>query len=243
MSDESRTEPTVLNPLIFLSLDPLFTGGGLKRKRFSSVGFLCDLVGVLSADPHKHIPTLRKAIAARHDDLAPLENDLFLVPAEKQLLDRIVWPLRGAKATYLLGNFLACIALAGTVGEMVAQLVFDSARLSVRGKALDEEGQKVRFDRTFERMFQSRRIRVLEDLGLWSPDQAKKARDLSEIRNKYLHSLAVDLTAAQDHARRAYGLAAELAAATVNLPIGAEGTVKITPQLRRYLKQAKAQDG
>jgi len=236
MSDESHTLQTFVNPLLFFSLDPLFTGRGLKKKRFSSASFLRDLVGKPTLDA-------RKEIEARHESVAPLENDLYCVPDDPRLLARIVWPLRLAKATYLLGGYLACIALAGTVGETVAVFVFNLARLTLRGKSVDRGIQRGLFGGSFEELSQYRRTRVLAVLGLWDDQHTQKADELRTIRNKYLHRLSVDLTEIQQDALQAYALAVQLAAAAINLPIGAEGTVKITPQLRRYLKQAKAQDG
>jgi len=43
-------------------------------------------------------------------------------------LEKVVWPLKSAKVCYCLGNYLACIAMAGLVGEMTAILTLEAKR-------------------------------------------------------------------------------------------------------------------
>ena len=96
----------------------------------------------------------------RYRDIA-CEDTLFLAPAEKNLLQKLVWPLRHAIGSYALGNFLGCIALCGMVGKMVAILLWDISKVRLKEKTWDEEAQKAIFGSTFERLNQDRRTKVL----------------------------------------------------------------------------------
>jgi hypothetical protein len=56
-------------------------------------------------------------------------------------LDRLVWPLRHAKASYMVGNYLAVIALTGMVAEMVALLQWEVAEISLNCRP-DDPGKR-----------------------------------------------------------------------------------------------------
>ena len=62
------------------------------------------------------------AFLERYHDIASVNDPLFVAPAENNILQKLVWPLRHAKGSYALGNHLGCIAMCGMVGEMVAIL-------------------------------------------------------------------------------------------------------------------------
>src|SRR5688572_33078991 len=44
---------------------------------------------------------------------------LMVVPAPQQLLEKLLWPLRFAKGSYVLENYAGSIALCGMAAEMV----------------------------------------------------------------------------------------------------------------------------
>ena len=75
----------------------------------------------------------------------------------------------------MVGNYLAVIALAGMVAEMVAIFRWDIAEVSMNDQPMTSEIQKAMFgNRTFERLGQEQSIKVLKACGLI--DGAAKGR-------------------------------------------------------------------
>src|ERR1043165_3041768 len=71
------------------------------------------------------VPSDKKTVEARYREIDAVEPNLFAPPAEERILSQLIWPLRHAKASYMVGNYLGTIALCGIVGEMTAILIFD----------------------------------------------------------------------------------------------------------------------
>ena len=121
------------------------------------------------------VPADAASIASRYREIVSEPVRLIVAPAEQRILDKLVWPLRHAKASYMVGNYLAVIALARMVAEMVAILRWDIAEVSMNGQPMTSEIQKAMFGyRTFERLGQEQSIKVLEACGLI--DGAAKGR-------------------------------------------------------------------
>jgi hypothetical protein len=70
---------------------------------------------------HCYVPTPLRPPDAHltFHQISPEPVRLVAVPAEQRILDKLAWPLRHAKASYMVGNYLAVIALYG-MAEMVA---------------------------------------------------------------------------------------------------------------------------
>lgn len=98
-----------INPLAFLDLDLPDTLSGPISSAESVLAFMCP-TGTSSA-----VSTL----VQRYRNLVRARS-LSVVPAEQRILDKLVWPLRHTKASYMVANYLAVIALTGMVAEMVA---------------------------------------------------------------------------------------------------------------------------
>ncbi len=142
------------------------------------------LLDLLGAEPG--IATI-ESIRSRTEALAAHDRDLKAVPREQLILRRIVWPLRAAKQSYILGNYLGCIALCGTISEMLAVLRFE---VSLHAKC-SSGSQKRLYGSRFDRLGQSRRIDVLSELGLYVGEDVDLSRGIKEIRDRYLHALNV----------------------------------------------------
>src|SRR5882672_4629215 len=157
-------------------------------------------------------PDRERTVAAfvnRYRQVSAADDALPIAPAEPNILAKMVWPLRSAKANYALGNYLACIAMCGLVGEMVAVLIWDVSSVKLQGKTLEEDGEKLVLGSTFERLGQERRISVLVAAGLID-ESAKPAFDtLREIRRRHLHFLSHPHDQAEQDARTAFRAAAE----------------------------------
>ena len=59
------------------------------------------------------IPSDVASLVKRYKEIGSEPVRLVAAPAEQRILDKLVWPLRHAKASYMVGNYLAVIALAG----------------------------------------------------------------------------------------------------------------------------------
>lgn len=174
------------------------------------------------------------ALVARYGEVANVPDPLPIAPAEERLLEKLVWPLRHAKGSYALGNYLSCIALCGMVGEMVAILLWDISKTTLKGKVLDDAAQRALLGSSFEKLGQERRTQVLRVLDLID-DKAKDAFDsLREIRRRYLHLLSQSHSALVADARRAF----EQALVVVAMALGQsyqDGGVVLRQDLMSYL--------
>lgn len=127
------------------------------------------------------------ALVARYDQIDVNSNHLFVAPEEPELLNKLVWPLRHAKCSYVLGNYLGTISLCGTVAEMLAILLFDVAEVKLNNRLLDEKGQVALFGSSFEKLAQERRVKILRAYGIINDTTAKRFDEVRLIRRSYLH--------------------------------------------------------
>jgi len=131
-------------------------------------------------------------LVSRYKEISNERDRLFAPPAEDRILNKLVWPLRHAKASYMFGNYLATISLCGMVGEMLAILLFDISEPKINDKTMDEEDQKYLFGSTFEKQGQYRRVEILQSLN-FIDDGLKNSFDLIRTtRKKYLHFWSQD---------------------------------------------------
>jgi hypothetical protein len=164
------------------------------------------------------------------------DDTLFLAPAEKHLLQKLIWPLRHTKGSYALGNFLGCIALCGMVGEMVAILLWDISKLRLQEKPWDESAQIAVFGSSFEKLNQSRRTMVLGALGVIKEDDNVTFESLRNIRRKYLHFFSQPHEQAAHDARRAYQYASKLVETVLGVHVEGEAVI-LRQDLVRYLNE------
>ena len=127
------------------------------------------------------------AFVKRYKEISAVDYLLPIAPAESNILDKLVWPLRHAKGNYALGNYLGCVALCGMVGEMVAILLWEISKVTLHGKLLAAAGEEAIFGRAFEKLGQERRTKVLRALELIDADTERAFDSLRGIRRKYLH--------------------------------------------------------
>jgi hypothetical protein len=175
------------------------------------------------------------AFVSRHREVAGI-RDLFGAPAEPSILAKLVWPLRHAKGSYALGNYLGCIALCGMVGEMASILLWEIAKVRIQGKPVDESSQKALFGSSVEKLGQDRRIQVLGAFGLIDADTRAAFDRLRDIRRKYLHLFSHSHDQIPTDARQAYQDAL-LAVSVVLGQTFSEGSVAFRQDLMAYLAE------
>jgi hypothetical protein len=176
------------------------------------------------------------ALVGRYKEIATEPVALAVVPAEQRILDKLVWPLRHAKASYMVGNYLAVIALAGMVAEMVALLRWEVAEVSLNGRAMTPEDERSLFGSGFERLGQERRLQVLAAYGLI--DAATKGRfdTIKETRRGYLHLWSQDHESLPKDAIKSYHAAVALVATTIGQDFR-DGKIVINQAFVKYLER------
>jgi hypothetical protein len=222
-----------INPLVFFSLDSAYRGAG-GESTVDPGELVGDLLPRGGMGPDGTQGALQ-AIRARYERLSEPHLRLFLAPAEETILDKIIWPLRAAKRSFILGDFLGCIALSGVVAEMVFLLRFDVAKPMVGPQPMGDREQRLLLGRAFEKLGQERRTQVLLGLGLIAEEQATRADKIREIRRRYMHLFGAPAHSVEDDSAEAYSNAVVLVKDIVGLAPRGKG-VFIQPWLRDFLR-------
>lgn len=174
-------------------------------------------------------------LTARYEEISK-ERRLFAAPAERDILEKLVWPLRHAKASYMVGNTLGTISLCGMVSEMVAILFYEISETSFEGRPIDEDAEKLLFGSKFERLGQDRRVRVLRGLRTIDDETASLFDTVREIRRRYLHLYSQEHASIDKDAVRIFHAVAELIARLIGQDIE-EGKILLNPKLLKYLER------
>ena len=135
--------------------------------------------------------TSLETIKVRYKEITEAETEkLLYAPAEEpRILDRMIWPLRYAKTCYIIGNYTGTIALCGIVAEMVAILTFEMSEIKLNNQPMSAGVQNKIFSKTFEKLGQYRRIKVLEGFECIGEELKQQFETIRLKRNKYLHFL------------------------------------------------------
>ena len=141
-----------LNPLQFLEIDEPWA---------SAINAPLTLEAVLKFLCTPGIDAGLDSLVARYREISLEKSRLFAAPAEERILEKLIWPLRNAKASYMVGNYLGTISLCGMVTEMVAILLFEVSEFSLNAKPLTDKEQTALFGSSFEKLGQDRRVKVL----------------------------------------------------------------------------------
>ena len=176
--------------------------------------FLCSLG--LSAD--------MAAFKMRYREVSTMDQGLFLSLQESELVENLFGPLRQAKTSYLIGNYVGAIGLCGMVAEKVAILI--------HAINTSDEGERERF----EQDDQARRVETLKRRSLVSNDSVKAFGAIRAARKRYLHywtSTRGDRTAKE--AVHVYGAAIQLVLTAMEIGF-TNGQITLAPPLVEYLK-------
>jgi hypothetical protein len=183
-------------------------------------------------------------LVSRYKEISIEKPRLFAAPYEQRILDKLIWPLRHAKAGYMIGNYLGTIALCGMVAEMVAILLFEISNFSLNNKPMSEQNQSSVFGSEFEKLGQDRRVKILYAYGIID-DHLKKAFDqIRTKRKRYLHIWSQDHDRLPADAIEAYNAAISIVVSAIGQDLQ-EGKLVLNPKLVKYLDQKgiKQNDG
>lgn len=216
-----------VNPLAFLEVDEPWASATKAAPTLEAVlRFLC---------PADQDADLDK-IVARYREISTEPLRLLFAPAEQRLLDKLVWPLRHAKASYMVGNYLATLALCGMVGEMVAILLWEIADRQVNGRAMTSDDEKALFGAEFERLGQERRVAILGAYGIITPEARQHFERIRLARRRYLHLWSEDHGKLPRDAVACFQSAVSLVVTAIGQDIR-EGKLVFNPRLAQYLER------
>lgn len=216
-----------VNPLAFLEVDEPWASMAKAPPTIESVlRFLCP------ADE----PLDLEAIVARYRQIGTEPVRLFLAPAERRVLDKLVWPLRHAKASYMVGNYLAAIALCGMVAEMVAILLWEIADPQINARPMTKEDERALFGSQFEKLGQERRVGVLSAYGIAAPESQEHFDTIRLARRRYLHLWSQDHDQLPTDAVRCFHAAVSLVVAAIGQD-NRDGKLVLNPRFALYLER------
>ncbi len=225
----SKNISVQLNPLMFIEFDEAFNQ---KKADLETVlGFLC-----WPGSDHKV-----EDLKTRYDYINRISNKLKLAPVEKNLLEKVIWPLRQAKASFVLSNYIGTVSTCGFIAEMIVILLFNISSINVNANAIGIDYQKNMFGDAFENLGQSRRINVLYAFKILDDKKRSILLEIKKIRNRYMHFFSRDYESLKKDAKRIYEKTEEI----VMLIIGQEikdGKFLLNADLLRYIEKCEAED-
>lgn len=216
-----------INPLAFLQVDEPWASVSKELPTLESiVCYLCT----------PGLDTDITALIARYREISTEDPRLFAPPAEERILEKLVWPLRHAKASYMVGNYLGAISLCGMVAEMVAMLSFDTADLHIKGRPATPEVQQRLFGSQFEKLGQHRRVEILVAYGLVDNSTYRHFEIIRLVRRRYLHLWSQDHDRIPQDAIQAFHSAVALVVGVVGQDVR-KGKIYLNARLIKYLEK------
>jgi hypothetical protein len=179
--------------------------------------------------------SLSKEVLERYADVTPDELHLPIVPHSKEILERLLIPLKSAKKNYCLGDYSATIALCGIVGEMLAMLLWKINETKINNTAMNEDQEKALFGSTFEKLGQERRLDVLKVYGMVDDSKFIMLKEIKNGRRPYLHLWSTSLK--REDALHLFKNAFSLFKEITGIGIATAGEVKINPLLLKLFKK------
>ena len=215
-----------INPLAFIELEGPSADTTASISAEAILRFLC----LPETAPDN------KSFVERYKRISEGQEWLSVAPAETKILEKLVWPLRQAKASYILGNNLAAVALCGMVAEMVAVLLWRLAETKLNGETLTEKYEAEIFGSRFDRLGQERRIKILSAYGIIAQADVKDFDKIRLTRNLYLHRWSEDHTGLSEDAEECFRAATRLVAKVIGQDFQ-DGEMRLNPRLWKYLQE------
>ncbi len=212
-----------INPLAFLAVDWPSAGNSDSIDAETILSFLCP----------PGTPNDAASLVERYKEISTGPR-LFAAPAEPRILEKLVWPLRHAKASYVVGNNLSVVALCGMVAEMVALLLWQLAETELNGQTVTESDERALFGRPFEKLGQERRVEILSVYGIITSDLAGHFATIRATRKRYLHLWSHDHDSLQEDAVKCFHAAIRLVIEAIGQDVK-DGMILLNPKLVKYL--------
>jgi hypothetical protein len=216
-----------INPLAFLEVDEPWASIDKTAPTAETIlSFLCP----------PGMPADSASLIERYKRISTEPIRLFAAPAEPRILEKLIWPLRHAKASFVVGNNLAVVALCGMVSEMVAVLLWQLTEASLNGRPMATEDEAALFGSSFEKLGQDRRVRVLTSYGVVSKQVVEMFETIRLTRRKYLHLWSQDHDRLPEDAVACFHAGIGLVVAAIGQDVK-DGALVLNPRLVKYLER------
>jgi hypothetical protein len=225
MSDDRLIEVFV-NPIQFTDVDKPWATLNQEVTAQSVLDFICT-PGVGSDI---------ESILSRYKTISIERKRLLAAPNEQRILNKLIWPLRNAKAGYMCGNYLGVIALCGMVAEMVAIFLFEINIFQLNKRIMSDNDQKAVFGSNFEKLGQDRRINVLHTFGVIDDELRISFDTIRSIRRKYLHLWSQDHEKLPSDAVKCFEAAVLLVVSTIGQDLK-DGKLLLNKGIIEYLEK------
>ena len=178
------------------------------------------------------------SIKERYEEITQKETAISIVPAENKILQNIIWPIKHAKVSYCLENYLGTIALCGMAAEMLAILIFEVHNIQVSSYPINKSKdiQKGLFGNTFEKLGQERRVNILFAYGVIDDKDKSIFSLVRKTRNKYLHLYSDNHLSIKSDALKLYASITLLFRNIIGLEIR-NGAVKLNSSFVIYFRK------
>lgn len=178
-----------------------------------------------------------ESIKKRYKKISNEPHRLFAAPLDNNFLQKIVWPLRHAKSSYILGNYLGTISLCGTIAEMVAIMLFDISDLRINNNKITTNDERLLFGKDFEKLGQERRINILHAYGIIDDNLKKDMILIKNKRNNYLHFWSRDYRDISSDAENVYFLTISIVVKAIGQEINSEGLLCYKHEFLKYIRK------
>jgi len=186
--------------------------------------------------PEDLMPLHHRYVEVTAEEITQSTEGLLIAPQDEELLGKVVWPLRQAKALYVLGNYIGTIALCGMVAEMTTILLFElnpSSKLSVVD--FEKQGQKNRV-----RFLSGKKITVdrndIQDKKVLDDGLKTSLDKIRSLRRNYLHYFSQSDDSLPKDSRRIYKETVAVVVAVVGQKIQ-NGRLVVKPEFSDYLRR------
>jgi hypothetical protein len=224
-----------------------FFGPFLKKKDIPKILDLkfSDTILQLERDLLKYFfelpfSALSNEILERYVEATTEDSHTPIVPHTKEIFERLLNPLRSAKKCYCFGAYAATIALCGTVGEMLAILLWKINDVRLKGNPITEQDEKGIFGSTFENLGQDKRLRILKTFGHINETQYNKFNIIRTSRKPYLHLWTTDLTNEKTKSLDVFKKSFQLFKEVTGIGLVDAGTIKVNPLLMKLFENQEA---
>jgi len=226
-NDDDKIISVWVNPLQFLEIDEPWAS--LSKKSVTAKNILNYLCA-------PGIKSDVKSVIERYKQISTEEQRLLAPPVEPKLLEKLVWPLRYAKADYAIGNYIGTISLCGVTAEMLAILLFEISDIRHNNKPVTKSRQKQMFGREFEKLGQERRVEVLCAYEVIDDSHTRAFDTIREIRRRYLHFWSETNLDVSKDAVKAFESAVSLVVQVIGQDVK-DGKLYLNPTLLQYLQR------
>jgi hypothetical protein len=222
---EKQLIEVFVNPLNFIEADDLIAG---RIKEMPSdqkiVRYLCD----------PNVKSDLQDVIQRYGQICKEEALLFAVPYEPVIFEKLIWPIKNAKASFILGNYLGTIALCGMVAEMIAIMLFDMYRPQINGQMMTEKDEVSLYGSKFEKLTQERRIGVLTVSNIIGDEIRSYFNNIRILRRQYLHLWSHKHSTILADSITCYKSAVKILSWVIGQDVK-EGILQLKPTLMKYL--------